>query len=77
LNEMIQHKDVISKFQKVVDTYNPQFSHIEQVKKFKLISSPWLPIHEDGAEAELTPTLKLKRRVIREKFKNEIAALYS
>jgi long-chain acyl-CoA synthetase len=77
LNEMIQHKDVISKFQKVVDTYNPQFSHIEQVKKFKLISSPWLPIHEDGSVAELTPTLKLKRRVIREKFKNEIAALYS
>jgi long-chain acyl-CoA synthetase len=77
LNDMIQHKDVISKFQKVVDTYNPQFSHIEQVKKFKLICSPWLPIHEDGAEAELTPTLKLKRRVIREKFKNEIAALYS
>jgi long-chain acyl-CoA synthetase len=77
LNDMIQHKDVISKFQKVVDTYNPQFSHIEQVKKFKLICSPWLPIHEDGAEAELTPTLKLKRRVICEKFKNEIAALYS
>ncbi|MFT5737254.1 MAG: long-chain acyl-CoA synthetase [Maribacter sp.] len=77
LDDMIQHKEVISKFQKVVDTYNPLFSHIEQVKKFKLISSPWLPIHEDGAEAELTPTLKLKRRVIREKFKNEITALYS
>ncbi|MFT6795425.1 MAG: long-chain acyl-CoA synthetase [Maribacter sp.] len=76
LNEMIQHQEVISKYQKVIDAYNPQFSHIEQVKKFKLISSPWLPIHENGDEAELTPTLKLKRRVIREKFKNEILELY-
>ncbi len=77
LDEMILHKEVISKYQKVIDAYNPLFSHIEQVKKFKLISSPWLPIHEDGAEAELTPTLKLKRRVIREKFKNEIMELYA
>lgn len=77
LDDMIQHKKVISKYQKVIDAYNPLFSHIEQVKKFKLISAPWLPIHEDGAEAELTPTLKLKRRVIREKFKKEIDELYA
>ncbi len=77
LDEMIKHKKVISKYQKVIDAYNPLFSHIEQVKKFKLISAPWLPIHEDGAEAELTPTLKLKRRVIREKYKKEIEDLYA
>ena len=77
LDDMINHEAVIAKYEKVIHLYNPQFSHIEQVKKIKLISSSWLPIHEDGAEAELTPTLKLKRRVIREKFKKEIEELYS
>ncbi|TXD85249.1 long-chain fatty acid--CoA ligase [Subsaximicrobium wynnwilliamsii] len=77
LAEMIQHEKVIKKYQKVIDSYNPEFGHIEQIKKFKLIATPWLPIHEDGALAELTPTLKLKRRVIREKYSAEIAAIYA
>ncbi|WAC03086.1 AMP-binding protein [Lacinutrix neustonica] len=76
LEEMIQNKKVIRKYQKVIDSYNPEFGHIEQIKKFKLIATPWLPIHEDGALAELTPTLKLKRRVIREKYSSEILAIY-
>ncbi|WP_047414237.1 long-chain fatty acid--CoA ligase [Cellulophaga sp. Hel_I_12] len=77
LEDMIQHEKVIRKYQKVIDAYNPEFGHIEQIKKFKLIATPWLPIHEDGSLAELTPTLKLKRRVIREKYSEEIAAIYS
>ena len=77
LQEIIKNDKVIAKYQKIINSYNPEFSHIEQVKKFKLISSSWLPVHEDGTEAELTPTLKLKRRVIREKYKKEIEELYS
>jgi long-chain acyl-CoA synthetase len=76
LEEMILHEKVIRKYQKVIDRYNPEFGHIEQIKKFKLIATPWLPIHEDGSDAELTPTLKLKRRVVREKYSNEITAIY-
>lgn len=76
LEDIITHKKVIKRFQKIIDKYNPEFSHVEQIKKFCLIASSWLPIHEDGAEAELTPTLKLKRRVIREKYKKEIAGIY-
>lgn len=76
LSEIITHKKVIKRFQKIIDKYNPEFSHVEQIKKFGLIASPWLPFHEDGADAELTPTLKLKRRVIREKFKAEIEGIY-
>ncbi len=76
LQEMIGHEKVIRKYQKVIDGYNPEFGHIEQIKRFKLIATPWVPIHEDGALAELTPTLKLKRRVIREKYAAEIAAIY-
>ena len=77
LGHMVKHKKVLKKYQKVIDSYNPQFSHIEQVKKFALVSKPWLPLHEDGSESELTPTLKLKRRVIRKKFAKEIADLYA
>ncbi len=76
LESMVKHKRVVKKYQKIVDRYNPEFSHIEQIKKFRLIASPWLPIHDDRSEAELTPTLKLKRRVIRQKFKAEIAEMY-
>jgi long-chain acyl-CoA synthetase len=77
LQEIVQHKKVLKRYQKIIDTYNPEFSHVEQVKKFRLIASPWLPIHENGDDAELTPTLKLKRRVIREKFKKEIESIYA
>ncbi len=77
LEKMIDHKKVQKKYRKVIDKYNPQFSHIEQIKKFNLIPQPWLPLHPDGSEAELTPTLKLKRRVIRKKFAKEISDLYA
>lgn len=77
LEEMITHKKVLKRFQKIIDSYNPEFSHIEQIKKFVLTPKPWLPFHEDGSDAELTPTLKLKRRVIREKFKKEIEGIYA
>jgi len=75
--EIIQHKKVIKRYQKIIDKYNPEFSHVEQIKKFQLVSNPWLPFHEDGAIAELTPTLKLKRRVIREKYQAEIQSIYA
>ena len=77
LQQLVTHKKVLKRFQKIIDQYNPEFSHVEQIKKFRLIASPWLPFHEDGTDAELTPTLKLKRRVIREKFKAEIESMYT
>ena len=76
LQEMITHPKVLGKYQKIIDKLNPQFSHIEQIKKFKLVPQQWLPVHEDQSESELTPTLKLKRRVIRKKFEKEIAEIY-
>lgn len=76
LADMIKNEIIIRKYQKVIDSYNPEFGHVEQIKKFKLIATPWLAIHENGSLAELTPTLKLKRRVIMEKYSQEIAAIY-
>jgi len=77
LSEIICHSQVIARFQKVVDKYNPHFSHIEQIKKFKLLDASWEPVKADGSPGELTPTLKLKRRVIREKCRSEIECIYA
>ncbi len=77
LSEIIALPRVVARYQQVMDKYNPEFSHIEQIKKFKLLANPWEPIKADGSNAELTPTMKLKRRVILEKFEAEIDEIYA
>ncbi len=57
--------------------YNPAFRHKEKAKKFCIVTAILLPFYEDNSEAELTPTLKLKKRVIREKYKRKIQEIYS
>lgn len=77
LKEAIQHQKVIEKYQSIIDKYNPLFSHIEQVKKFVLLNAVWEPNKGDGSPAELTPTMKLKRRVIRDKYADTIESIYT
>lgn len=76
LDEMVQRPAVIKKYEQAIQKANQSFSHIEQIKKFKLIAATWEAIRADGTEAELTPTMKLKRRVIREKYNEQIESLY-
>ncbi len=76
LPDVIQNPKVIERYQMLVERVNTFFSHVEQVKKFTLLPGLWEPIKADGSEAELTPTLKLKRRVILKKFEKEIEAMY-
>lgn len=76
LKEAIVHPKVIERYQMLVDRINPNFSHPEQIKKFTLLAGLWESVKSDGSEAELTPTLKLKRRVIMQKFREEIEAMY-
>lgn len=76
METMVKHPAVLAKFQEICDRYNPDFGHVEQIKKFTVLNATWDPVKTDGTDAELTPTLKLKRRVILEKFKNEIEAMY-
>jgi long-chain acyl-CoA synthetase len=47
-------------------------ARVEQIKKFELLDAEWEP----GGD-ELTPTMKLKRKPIHEKYGREIEALYS
>lgn len=55
-----------------IDEANSKLARVEQVKRFTLLPTPWEP----GGE-ELTPTMKLKRRPIAEKYAAEIDALYA
>ena len=77
MGEVIKNPKVISQYQKCVDGFNPEFSHIEQIKKFELLDTAWEPVKEDGSKAEMTPTMKLKRRVILEKHQDAIDRIYN
>jgi long-chain acyl-CoA synthetase len=58
--------------QKAVDDLNSQVSKVEGVKKFTILPEDWLP----GGD-ELTPTMKLKRKPVAEKYASEIEAMYA
>jgi len=71
-DEMINQPRVQEHFKSIVEKFNVQFNHIEQVKKFELLNKEWTI---DGGE--LTPTLKLKRKVITEKYGDAIERIYA
>lgn len=77
LGEAIRLPQVQERYQRVIDKYNPLFSHIEQIKKFSLLDTAWETVKSDGSEGELTPTMKLKRRVILAKYAPVIEKIYA
>jgi long-chain acyl-CoA synthetase len=77
MKAVIANPKVRAMYQNIVDAANPSFSHVEQVKKFALIDFAWEPMKADGSEAELTPTMKLKRRVITQKCQKQIDEMYA
>lgn len=77
LDDIIHNETVLSRYQHAIDKINVNFSHIEQIKKFALIPTTWEATRNDGTESELTPTMKLKRRVILSKFAEAIDKLYA
>jgi long-chain acyl-CoA synthetase len=64
--------EVAAEIERAVASANERLSRVEQVKRFRVLDGEW----EAGGE-ELTPTLKLKRKPIGEKYAAEIDALYS
>ena len=77
VDSAIKDPKVIARYQEIIDEINPEFSKIEQIKKFKLVDGTWDAMKADGSEAELTPTMKLKRRVIRKKYQPLIETIYT
>jgi len=59
-HELCNHKEVVSEIQKEIDNCNVNFGKWEQVKKFKLTPEEWTI-----DKGHLTPTLKMKRKVIK------------
>jgi long-chain acyl-CoA synthetase len=69
--EIIKNQKVIELIQEEINSRNKVFGNWEQIKKFELIENTW------GVDTgELTPTLKLKRRVIKAKFEALIESIY-
>jgi long-chain acyl-CoA synthetase len=70
--DLAQHPDLLAELQGAVDAANELISQAEHVRRFRV-----LPVEWTAETGELTPTLKLKRRVIVERYAEEIEALYS
>jgi long-chain acyl-CoA synthetase len=70
--EEIFHSDEVKKrIWKEIQKYNKKFGHIEQIKKIALVPDIWSV--ETG---ELTPTMKVKRKFLLEKYKDQIKQIY-
>jgi len=62
-NELVHNKKLIYRIQEEVDFYNERFGKWEKIKKFELTPDTW-----SIEEGHLTPTMKLRRKVIKEKY---------
>jgi long-chain acyl-CoA synthetase len=70
--DAIHNPKVLDLYKELIDSFNKFFNQVEQIKKFELLPNEWTI--DSG---ELTPTLKLKRKVIMEKYKAAFDRIYS
>jgi long-chain acyl-CoA synthetase len=69
--ELINHPLITEKVQKEVDRANDQLPRFMQVKYFRILQEPFSI--EGG---EMTPTMKLKKRVVEERYKDLLDSMY-
>jgi long-chain acyl-CoA synthetase len=72
LADLARDAHVRAAVQEAVNGANARLSRVEQIKQFHLVPGDWMP----GGD-ELTPTMKLKRKPISEKYAREIEAMYA
>jgi long-chain acyl-CoA synthetase len=70
--DAVNNPEVLKLYKELIDSFNKFFNHVEQIKRFELLPNEWTI--ESG---ELTPTLKLKRKVIMEKYKDAYNRIYN
>ena len=70
-SELADNEELVAEIQRGVDRANEDLARVEQVKRFAILPSDWEP----GGD-ELTPTMKLKRKPILEKYAAEVEGLY-
>lgn len=68
---MIKDEKVVGLYNKIIKEINPKVEKDEQLKRHKLVADEWTP--ESG---DLSPTLKLKRRVLTAKYQTEIDQIF-
>ena len=72
LESLARDERVRAAVQEGIDTANEKLARVEGIKKFTIVEGDWLPSGD-----ELTPTMKLKRKPIAEKYAAAIAAMYA
>jgi len=70
--DLVQIPEVIERYQQEIDIYNKKLGKTEQIKQFRLVCEEWTP--ENG---ELSPTLKLKRRFVKDKYRHRLDEIYT
>ncbi|MDP9049253.1 MAG: long-chain fatty acid--CoA ligase [Acidobacteriota bacterium] len=68
---LVSHAQVIERYQRIIDEVNATLAPFETIKRLAVVSDEW-SVETD----ELTPSMKLKRRVVEKKYAAEIAAFY-
>lgn len=71
MEELLKHPKIVGLFRARIDTLQQQFAHYEQVKRFTLLPEPF-----SMERGELTNTLKLKRSVVAQNYKEQIDKMY-
>ena len=69
--ELVKRDDVVALYQEIVDGLNRELSQFERIKRIAL-----LPTEFSIESGELTPTLKVKRKVIEDRWREQIEELY-
>ncbi len=72
LAALAEHPTVLAAVGEAVAAANQQLARVQQVKRWRL-----LPVEWTAESEELTPTLKLKRRVVHAKYADDIDTLYA
>jgi len=70
-DDLITKQRIIDRYQEEVDKYNKDLDHTAQIKVFRLVADQWTP--ESG---DLSPTQKLKRKVVMKKYKKLVEEIY-
>jgi len=69
--KLVEHATVRSWYEKTIKKFNMSRAKYETIKKFTLLPTEWTI-----EEGEITPTMKLRRKVIREKYTEAIKKMY-
>lgn len=69
--ELVHIPEVIKRFQREMNEINSKLSETEKIKRFRLVCSEWTP-----ATGELSPTLKLKRKFLYDKYDHIVKEIF-